>query len=141
MTDAAPVQTGWRGRLARWQRIIRYYQAGVLNLAFGYGFFAALVAVGMAAYPAQAIAHVLGMGFNYVTYSRHVFRDSGPAKLRFVFSYAGNYLLSVAMLAGLKQVIDNDYGAGFMAAVIVSGINFFALRYLVFGKPRHVPDA
>jgi putative flippase GtrA len=139
MTEAAPpvagpAATGWRGRLSRWQQIIRYYQAGIVNLAFGYGLYAALVALGVAAYPAQAIAHVLGMGFNYVSYSRHVFREAGPAKLRFVGSYAVNYALSVATLAGLKQVIANDYLAGFLAAVIVSAINYVALKYLVFNR-------
>jgi putative flippase GtrA len=133
MTEIAPV-AGWRSRLVRWQQIIRYYQAGVVNLAFGYGLYAALVALGVSAYPAQAIAHVLGMGFNYVTYSRHVFRDAGPAKLRFVASYGVNYVLSLAMLAGLKQVMTNDYLAGLLAAVIVSVINFVALKYLVFKR-------
>lgn len=136
MTEAAPAP-GWRGRLARWQQIIRYYQAGIINLAFGYGLFAGLVAIGMAAYPAQALSHVLGMGFNYFTYSRHVFREAGPARLRFVASYGVNYLLSVASLAALKLVIDNDYVAGFLAAVLVSIINYVALKYLVFGRvPR-----
>lgn len=135
MTEAqSGPATGWRGRLARWQQIIRYYQAGIINLAFGYGLYAALVALGMPAYPAQALSHVLGMGFNYFTYSSHVFRDAGPSKLRFIASYAVNYLLSVATLAGLKQVIPNDYLAGFLAAIIVSLINFFALKYLVFNR-------
>jgi putative flippase GtrA len=77
---------------------------------------------------------MLGMAFNYVTYSRHVFRNAGPAKLRFVASYAVNYVLSLATLAGLKQAMANDYLAGLLAAVIVSVINFAALKYLVFGK-------
>jgi putative flippase GtrA len=126
--------SGWRGRLARWQQIIRYYQAGLVNLGFGYGLYAGLVALGMAAYPAQALSHVLGMAFNYVTYSRHVFREAGPAKLRFVASYAVNYGLSLATLAGLKQLISNDYAAGLLAAVIVSVINYGALKYLVFNR-------
>jgi putative flippase GtrA len=133
MTEPAPA-AGWRARLARWQLIIRYYQAGLVNLGFGYGLYAGLIALGLSAYPAQALSHVLGMAFNYVTYSRHVFRDAGPAKLRFVASYGVNYLLSVATLAGLKQVMANDYIAGLLAAVIVSVINFVALKYLVFRK-------
>jgi|GEM_PF-598746 len=133
MTDPAPA-AGWRGRLARWQQIIRYYQAGLINLGFGYGLYALLVAAGLSAYPAQAFSHVLGMAFNYVTYSRHVFRDAGPAKLRFVASYAVNYLLSLATLAGLKQVMTNDYAAGLLAAVIVSIINYVALKYFVFNR-------
>lgn len=135
MTEAAPAP-GWRGRLARWQQIIRYYQAGIVNLAFGYGLFSGLVAIGMAAYPAQALSHVLGMGFNYFTYSRHVFREAGPAKLRFVASYAINYLLSLALLALLKQITSNDYVAGFAAAIIVSVLNFFVLKHAVFGRKK-----
>jgi putative flippase GtrA len=133
MSEAAP-PSDWRVRLARWQLLIRYYQAGMVNLAFGYGLYAGLIALGLSAYPAQALSHMLGMAFNYVTYSRHVFRNAGPAKLRFVASYAVNYVLSLATLAGLKQVMANDYLAGLLAAVIVSVINFAALKYLVFGK-------
>jgi putative flippase GtrA len=133
MSEAAP-PSDWRVRLARWQLLIRYYQAGMVNLAFGYGLYAGLIALGLSAYPAQALSHMLGMAFNYVTYSRHVFRNAGPAKLRFVASYAVNYVLSLATLAGLKQAMANDYLAGLLAAVIVSVINFAALKYLVFGK-------
>jgi putative flippase GtrA len=133
MSEAAP-PSDWRVRLARWQLLIRYYQAGLVNLAFGYGLYAGLIALGLSAYPAQALSHMLGMAFNYVTYSRHVFRNAGPAKLRFVASYAVNYVLSLATLAGLKQAMANDYLAGLLAAVIVSVINFAALKYLVFGK-------
>lgn len=133
MSEAAP-PSDWRVRLARWQLLIRYYQAGMVNLTFGYGLYAGLIALGLSAYPAQALSHMLGMAFNYVTYSRHVFRNAGPAKLRFVASYAVNYVLSLATLAGLKQVMANDYLAGLLAAVIVSVINFAALKYLVFGK-------
>ena len=133
MSEAAP-PSDWRVRLARWQLLIRYYQAGMVNLAFGYGLYAGLIALGLSAYPAQALSHMLGMAFNYVTYSRHVFRNAGPAKLRFVASYAVNYVLSLATLAGLKQAMAIDYLAGLLAAVIVSVINFAALKYLVFGK-------
>ena len=120
MNDAVATSV-WRARLVRWQLLIRYYQAG-------------LIALGLSAYPAQALSHVLGMAFNYVTYSRHVFRDAGSAKLRFAASYAVNYVMSVATLAGLKQAMANDYLAGLLAAVIVSVINYVALKYLVFRK-------
>jgi putative flippase GtrA len=133
MNDAVATSV-WRARLVRWQLLIRYYQAGLINLGFGYGLYAGLIALGLSAYPAQALSHVLGMAFNYVTYSRHVFRDAGSAKLRFAASYAVNYVMSVATLAGLKQAMANDYLAGLLAAVIVSVINYVALKYLVFRK-------
>jgi putative flippase GtrA len=114
--------------------IVRYYQAGIINTLFGLGAYAALVWAGLGIYPAQAIAHVAGMAFNYLSYSRHVFRDAGPAKARFVVSYAINYLLSVATLALVAHVITNPYFSGFLAAFIVSALNFFALKFFVFRK-------
>jgi len=123
------------GRLARFAELFRYYQAGLVNLGFGYGLYAALVALGLGIFAAQALAHVLGMAFNYFTYSRHVFRGAAPARLRFVASYAVNYVLSVAVLAGLARVIDSPYAAGLATAVLVSVINYGLLKFLVFRRP------
>jgi hypothetical protein len=72
------------------------------------------------------------MAFNYVTYSRHVFRDAGPAKGRFVLSYALNYLMSLGTLALVARAVSNPYFAGFISAFIVSIVNFFALKFVVF---------
>jgi putative flippase GtrA len=112
--------------------IVRYYQAGIINTLFGLGAYAALVWAGLGIYPAQAIAHVAGMAFNYLSYSRHVFRDAQPAKVRFVVSYAVNYLLSVATLAIVARFIANPYFSGVLTAFIVSAVNFFALKFFVF---------
>ena len=110
----------------------RYYQAGVINTAFGLAAYSLLVWLGLNMFVAQLISHTMGVAFNYLTYSRHVFRDAAPAKLRFVLSYAGNYLLGLATLWVVAQFIANPYLAGLGAAVIVSVINYFALKHLVF---------
>lgn len=123
-----------RSFAADWKEILRYYQAGIVNTLFGLGLYALLVRLGTNIYAAQAIAHVIGMGFNYFTYSRHVFRGSGPAKTRFVLSYAANYLLSVPALALMVRLLDNPYLAGIAATFIVSVINYFALKFGVFRK-------
>jgi len=112
--------------------IIRYYQAGALNAAFGYGSYALLVWLGLGIYPAQFVAHFTGVAFNYFTYSRHVFRDAGPAKLRFFVSYGVNYLISVACLAAISHFVRSPYLAGFLSIVIVSVVNYVLLKYLVF---------
>jgi putative flippase GtrA len=117
---------------ARLIELWRYYQMGVLNTAFGLGAYALLVWLGLNMFVAQLMSHLLGMAFNYLTYSRHVFRDAAPAKLRFVLSYGVNYLLGLGALAAVSQVIASPYGAGFVAAGIVSVVNYFALKYLVF---------
>jgi len=123
-----------RLRSERVIEIVRYYQAGILNTLFGLGMYAILVRLGLNIYAAQAIAHVAGMAFNYLSYSRHVFRDAGPAKTRFVVSYAVNYLANVATLALLSLVIANPYIAGILTTFIVSVANFFALKFVVFRK-------
>lgn len=123
-----------RLRSERVIEIVRYYQVGILNTLFGLGVYAALVRVGLDRYVAQAIAHVAGMAFNYLSYSRHVFRDAGPAKTRFVVSYGVNYLANVAVLALLSRVIANPYVAGFFTTFIVSVANFFALKFVVFRR-------
>lgn len=117
---------------ARLAQIWRYYQAGILNAAFGFGLFALFVRLGLNLYVAQIVAHVIGVAFNYVTYSRHVFRDAGPAKLRFATSYAVNYAISLATLAGAARLVHSDYLAGFISLVLTSLINYFVLKHLVF---------
>lgn len=121
-------------RIERLAELWRYYQAGVVNTLFGFGLYALLVRAGLNMYAAQVIAHVAGVGFNYLTYSRHVFRDSGPAKTRFVASYVVNYLLSVATLALVSLVVESPYVAGAITTVAVSLLNYFALKHLVFTR-------
>lgn len=126
------------GLMPDWDRLrelVRFYQAAVLNTVFGIGAYLVLVALGVNMYAAQAMAHVMGMAFNYLTYSRHVFRDSKPAKTRFIASYGLHYLLGLAALAGISQFIDNPYIAGIGAALAVSVVNYFVLRNLVFKAP------
>lgn len=111
---------------------LRYYQAGIVNAAFGYGCYALLVWLGLNIYVAQLIAHLLGVAFNYVTYSRHVFRDAGPAKLRFALSYAINYFVSLGFLALFASLVASPYLAGLLAIIATSLVNFFALKHFVF---------
>jgi len=119
-------------RSSRLREIVRYYQAGLINTLFGLGAYALLVWLGMGMFAAQLVAHLMGMAFNYFTYSRHTFRDAGPAKLRFIMSYAVNYAVSLGTLAAISQIIASPYLAGFVTTVIVSMINYFALKFLVF---------
>ena len=112
----------------------RYGQAGVLNAAFGFAVYALFVRLGMNIYVAQIAATLLGIAFNYVTYSRHVFREASPAKLRFTLSYAGNYLVSLGFLALASHIVKSPYAAGLISIVATAIVNYFALKYLVFRR-------
>ena len=119
-------------RLSSARRLWRYYQAGIVNTAFGYGLFALFVALGLNMYVAQIASHLLGMAFNYFTYSRHAFHDSDVSKSRFIASYAVNYLLGLGALWAVSQAVASPYLAGLIVVAIVSLINYFILKHWVF---------
>lgn len=119
----------------RFSRLIRYYQAAVVNTLFGFGLYALLVAGGLNMFVAQAVGFVCGVTFNFFTYSRHAFKDQQGSKRAFVVAYGVNYLVNVALLAGFSMFIRSPYLAGLTATLIASLINFFVLRGMVF-KPR-----
>ena len=119
-------------RLSSARRLWRYYQAGIVNTVFGYGLFALFVALGLNMYVAQIASHLLGMAFNYFTYSRHAFHDSDVSKSRFIASYAVNYLLGLGALWAVSQAVASPYLAGLIAVAIVSLINYFILKHWVF---------
>jgi putative flippase GtrA len=121
----------WRSS-TEWKRVWRYYQAGVVNTLFGYGLFAFFVWLGLNIYVAQITAHVLGMTFNYFTYSRYAFAGHESSKSRFVISYAFNYLLGLVALAGAARFVSSPYVAGLIAVIFVSVVNYFILKRLVF---------
>lgn len=112
--------------------IVRFLVAGVINTAFGYGLYAALIWLGLDRYTAQAIGYVLGTGFNYFTYSRGVFTGAGPAKMRFALSYAGNYLINLAGLKLASHFIADPYLAGAVTTFAVVVLNYAVLKRLVF---------
>lgn len=119
---------------ARLGEIWRFYQAGVVNALVGFGLYALFVWAGLNIYVAQIVATILGVVFNYATYSRHVFRETAPAKLRFAMSYVFNYLISLGALALVSQFLHSPYVAGVIAIGLTSVVNYFALKYLVFTK-------
>jgi len=115
-----------------WKRLWRYYQAGLVNTLFGYGLYALFVWAGVNMYVAQITAHVLGMTFNYFTYSRFAFAGHDGSKGRFIASYILNYVLGLIALAAAAQAIRSPYLAGLVSVVFVSIVNYFILKRLVF---------
>ena len=125
----------WRS-VDEWKQLWRYYQAGIVNALFGFGLYALFVRLGFNIYVAQICSHVLGVIFNYFTYSRYAFAGDQGSKFRFILSYAANYFISLAVLAGLAMFIRSPYLAGLMTTVIMSVLNFFVLKRLVFSRRR-----
>ncbi len=121
-------------RAQQFVELIRFYQAALVNTGFGLSVFMIFISVGVELYLAQIISHLIGMAFNYFTYSRHVFRDALPAKIRFLFAYFINYVLGVAVLYVVTIFIVSPYIAVIMTVAITSIVNFALLKYAVFTK-------
>lgn len=124
----------WR-RKQEWWQLLRYYQAGLINMAFGYAAFAVLVWLGLQVFVAQAVGHVLGVTFNYFTYSKFAFAGQQASKSNFAMAYVGNYFLGLAFLWAALKVLPSPYIAGAVATVAVSVFNYFILKRLVFRPP------
>lgn len=125
----------WRSR-SEWRRVWRYYQTGIVNTLFGYAAFAALLALGLNMYVAQAMAHVAGMAFNYFTYSRYAFSDRKGTKTSFVLSYGVNYLIGLFFIWLASLVVASPYLAGLASIVLTSAVNYFILKLFVFSDDR-----
>jgi len=113
--------------------IFRFYQAALLNTIFGLSLYATLIYFGVNKYYAQVISHVIGMTFNYFTYSWHVFRVPG-AKFRFLLSYIFSGLLNFTLLYCISFFVASPYIAGVAATLCGSIIMFFVLKYCVFHR-------
>lgn len=118
--------------VTRLAEIFRFYQAAFVNALFGFGLYALLIWLGVNIYLAQILAQAIGMAFNYLTYSRHVFRNSEPAKLKFFLTYLFQYFLGLGILIVAERFIESPYVIGIIVMVLSSIINYFALKYLVF---------
>lgn len=116
----------------RFHEIWRYLVAGLINTIFGFSIYALMIRLGLDRYVAQAISYVAGTVFNYITYSRHVFRDAKAAKVRFALSYAGNYLINLVALKAVSHLLPNPYLAGALTTLAIVALNYLVLKRLVF---------
>lgn len=121
---------------SEWLQLARYYAAAALNLMFGYVLFACLVCLGLQVFVAQAVGYVLGVIFNFLTYSRIAFADKQGGKVPFVASYVVNYLIGALLLWLSLRVVSSPYLAGLAATIMLSVLNYFLLSRWVF---RTVP--
>jgi putative flippase GtrA len=123
---------------SEWLQLVRYYVAAAINLMFGYVLFAGLVWAGLQVFVAQALGYVVGVMFNYVTYSRIAFTGQHGGRTSFVAAYVLNYLLSVAFLWLALKVHPSPYLAGLAVTFAVSLVNYLVLKRWVFRAPAKV---
>jgi putative flippase GtrA len=111
-----------------------YYKVGVINAAFGYGLYSALIFIHLNVFLAQLLSHITGMSFNYFMFRQHVFRNADPAILRYIGAYTVNYFFGLAFLALFHRLFPSPYVAGFLALLAVSMVNYVILKLFVFRR-------
>jgi putative flippase GtrA len=131
-------------RLARWRslpRFVRFLIVGGLNTAFGYGAYAALLAVGLHYAAALLLATIAGVCFNFVMTGGLVFDRALRARTmpRFFAAYAVIYAANVALIALLDETGIDAYAAGLLALLPMALLSFFLMRHFVFGA-LHASD-
>jgi len=117
-------------------RFARFLLVGVLNTAFGYGIYAALLWLGLTPYMAVGIGTVLGVLFNFQSTGRLVFESGHPGRLpRFVLVYAFIYFVNVGCLSlVMSRTGLNAYVAGAVMLLPMAILTFFLQRRFVFSQ-------
>jgi putative flippase GtrA len=83
------------------QRMLKFLGVGLLNTAFGYGIYAALVFIELPYLIALFLATVAGVIFNYFSIGRIVFKARGGwlAFGKFIAAYVVVYIVNAALLS------------------------------------------
>ena len=119
-----------------WLLFLRFGVVGLLNTAFGYAVFAALVLVGVWTSAALVAATTAGVAFNFQTSRRLVFRSDGHGqgrRLRFVAIYGAVLALNWAVLRMLLGFGIPELQAQALLAIPLAAVSFLGQRAFVFG--------
>jgi len=125
-----------------WTRGLRFLATGLLNTAFGYAVYAALVALGLGYLPALALATVIGVAFNYQSYGRLVFRAGGGSRafVRFVLAYAATYGFNALLLHQAVQVAGvGPYLGQALCLPLTVALSWLLLSRWVYASPKDPP--
>lgn len=114
---------------------LRFVLVGLLNTAFGYLAYAALVAVGLGPQASLALAFVLGVIWNYFTHARLVFDQRGLARLPpYVLSYLVIWGFNSGGLALLLRAGLGPYLAQAVLAPAAAVFSFVLVSKALTGR-------
>lgn len=134
-----------RESVERWTRsagsrqFARFILVGVLNTAFSYLVYAALLLAGLNFALANLGAVLLGILFSFRTQGALVFSNSSP---RLIFRYAAFWLIIYLCNIGLIKLLLsfglNAYVAGALALPPIVLLSYVVQKYLVFADASSV---
>lgn len=114
-------------------RFVRFLLVGGLNTAFGYGFFALLIALKLPVPLAVLISNIGAVLFNFRSTGRLVFGSRDNRLLwRFVANYGVMYALNLAALEGLMHLGLGVYAASALLILPLAIVSFTLNKTFVF---------
>lgn len=129
-SSAVDVVAGERG--GAWL-LARFVLVGVLNTAFSYGVYAAMLWLGLSYWAASLISMLMGVVFSFRTQGQLVFGNSSWRLFgRFVLVWLFILAFNLSLIGGLIRLGMDAYGAGAVALIPVVGLSFLAQRFIVF---------
>ena len=112
---------------------IKFILVGILNTAFGYFVFAALLYFGLHYTLAVVLSTIAGVLFNFKTTGKLVFKnDNNKLIFKFVAVYAFTSIIGIIVLRLAELVNVNLYFAGMVSTGICAIIAFILNKNWVF---------
>lgn len=114
-------------------QFIKFGIVGVLNTAFSYAIYAALLYVGLNYALANLGAVVLGILFSFRTQGSLVFNQTDPRLLpRFILAWATIYAINILLISQFITLGFNAYIAGALMLPVSAVLSYVIQKYFVF---------
>jgi putative flippase GtrA len=120
---------------ARPAEFFSFVAIGALNTCFGYCIYAFMIFLGYQPPLALLMANGLGIGFNFLTFGKIVFKNFDWKRApHFLVIYSINYLANIWMLSVVQRYIPSPYVAYLIVLPISVIFLYFSLRRFAFGR-------
>ena len=117
----------------------RFVVVGVVNTAFSYAIYAALIRFGVDYPVANLVAIALGMVFSFKTQGSLVFANPDNRRIfRFVFAWTLIYAVNVFVIARFIALGFDAYVSGALAIPVATVLSYFAQKFFVFRRRRSI---
>lgn len=115
--------------------LVRFGIVGVVNTAFSYAIYAALIFVGCNFALANLLALILGILFSFKTQGTLVFKSTENRRIfRFVFAWSLIYLCNILLISKFIALGFSAYASGALAIPFSTVLSYFAQKFFVFRR-------
>lgn len=120
-------------QLLQRHRLARFVVVSVLNTAFGFAVYSAVILLRWPVWAALAAGNVAGLCFNFLTTGGYVFRSLVLSRFpAFASVYLLVYLFNWLLIHWLSDVVQGPIVAQAILTAPMAGISYLLLKKMVF---------